>query len=319
MDRFESGRPVHSSRLPTTRRWSNPRPHSVIALSLSILGLIAALGLGVPSRVRGWVHGRPSYRWTTDSLILEPPPPGWIKSGASGLVQPVRPALARFDGGSSLDLDLAVVSRAFKHLKWIDQVDRVELVHSATTVVHLEYRRPVAFARFPVKDREGESRELIIDREAVLLPTDEIDREALAYFLPITGLIAPSNSNPGVSWSGNGDIEPDPIVLAAARLAAFLVSRLEDDGWPLDRDGKSWRIERIQVAGGASPRIYLFAADGTWTLWDASTSPWTTDERELLARWQMLREWVARARPTATPGTGYVEFTDRGAEWRDSS
>lgn len=312
MERFEPAAiPLHPS-VRRPRRWSPARLRSAVALSLAVLAVLASIVMGVPRRLAGWVERRPVYAWSADRITLSPPAPPWIRGGEAALLRSVRRTLDSFDGESALRLDPAAITRAFKNVAWIERVERVELSYPARASVHVRYRRPLV----AIGPRRADgSRSRFLDVNAVLLPPEDIDEEAVPDLLGVNGLGHPADANPGASWSSDpAATEPDPRALAVTSLAAFLAEQVEAGGWPIDREGRPWKLVLIHLGAGPNPQVSLQAGDGTWIRWEPGGGA-RPDRPPPPERWRMLTEWAGKNRPGPVSSDQILDFGRHGVGW----
>jgi hypothetical protein len=178
-----------------------------------------------------------------------------------------------------------------------------------------------------------------IDESGVILA--ESSPEALDDFGPVIRLEEiepPPSTFPGSSWTlPDSPSELNPVALAAARLASFLIGQAEDQGMPTTRDGRPVQFLRIQslrrddaiaeyrwMTGqpDADPtpeqirqtqRSRLYVRVGLpngrdfWVLWqNAPGSPREQGEPDALEKMAMFREWLSRRDPRSP-------FSDDGA------
>src|SRR4051812_38455292 len=80
-------------------RWATataPRRPAVSRLGLAAaltVGAVGLLGYGGSQVVRllvAWLHRRPEYQLPCRQIVLDPPPPPWIRTGRLGLLERVR-------------------------------------------------------------------------------------------------------------------------------------------------------------------------------------------------------------------------------------
>lgn len=295
-------------------RWPIARVRAAVAASLAVLIPMILLSLGVPARLAAWVHAQPGYAFDPDALTLDPAPPGWIKLGASGLVHRATSGDRAFEGSSALALDLRSVYRAFRDLDWVERVERVERSYPNKLTIRLAFRRPVAFAEYalPAADGTKVDRRIsyTVDGRGFILPSgEELDRRSLPELLQIAGLKPPANANAGNAWAEAGD-EPLPgsptdrsaRAEAASRLAAFIMGKVQAEGWPSSADGKPWRITQVNLVRLPSDRLHLLASDGRWILWGEAPGLETPGKPTADEKWRNLRDCIAG--PCPQPGLG---------------
>ena len=105
---------------------------------------------------------------------------------------------------ASLDMPLPLdapdlerrLARAFDMHPWVKHVDRVETSHPASAVVTVTCREPVAMVRV-------EGGLLPIDRETILLPSDDFTAESASQYIVIDGVLTSPRGPVGSPW---GDI-----------------------------------------------------------------------------------------------------------------
>ena len=105
---------------------------------------------------------------------------------------------------ASLDMPLPLdapdlerrLARAFDMHPWVQHVDRVETSHPASAVVTVTCREPVAMVRV-------EGGLLPIDRETILLPSDDFTAESASQYIVIDGVLTSPRGPVGSPW---GDI-----------------------------------------------------------------------------------------------------------------
>lgn len=310
------------------RRLSPAGARAALASSLAVLALLSLHLAGVPGQITRWVHARPIYTWSTDSVSLTPPAPAWIKSRDEGLIHQAGASLSRFGGQSALDLDLSAVARAYKKLVWVEGVEQVERSYPNKVKVALQYRRPVAFAEYLAGPPGPGQRKVryYTDRSAVLLPDEDLDPQALPPLLQVVGLGPPADANPGSAWvehiegraltrSSTPDARPE----AAARLAAFLVEKLQSEGWPSTSDGQPWPILAISLKRLPADRLHLLAQDGSWILWGVAPGLESPGQPSAEEKWRLLRECISRSGPRAAHEQRILNLTESrvSAQWRN--
>jgi hypothetical protein len=300
-----------------------PRGTLAAAVAASVLGLSIVVVVGLPQRARSWVHDRPDYSWTIERIELDPPPPGWIRSG---LLSSASTPLRSYDRGSILDLDLGAVERAFKNLTWVERVRLVRRDYPDRLFVSLDYRRPVAIA--PVTSTEtkddGEREYVLVDRHGLILERLAIDSEiGRAYAEELvhwSGLVDPTSVSAGHSWPSPDNPErPDPVALAAAELSAFLLDEAGRDGWPEDRSGRRIPFRKVHPLSEDPGKFFIShkRPDGEvlWVVWGSPPGSEGQDEPSASKKWAMLRDWVIGGGIDRPREPGALGFTDQGPEW----
>jgi hypothetical protein len=309
------GPPTAGTTAPAPRRPALTRLGLAAALAVAATGL---LGLGGARAVRclvDWLHRRPEYQLPFRQIVLDPPPPPWIRSGRTGLLVRVG-AQARWPESLPVqDLDLRDLARDFRnHCPWVARLRHprgIERSYPNHLVVHLDYREPVAEVRFG-------SSSFVLDADAVILPADDLDRDVTGPLIQLDGLDPPSDGRPGRYWETSADApaRPDPRAAAAARLAAFLKARarLEGPGGsPLshpvainyDEDlGLLWLRSKLWVRG----------KDRIWVYWGEAPDAEAPGRPTAAEKWTLLRDWVRRHDPSgvANPESDYLDFARGG-------
>ena len=187
----------------------------------SIIGLVwrwrAILGAGVIVTVAifagrvAWEKQREKVIRNEDSLltadrieVIGVPP--WITTDLKW--QALRNA--------SLDMPLPLdapdlerqLARAFDMHPWVRRVERVKTSHPAAAIVRVVCREPVAMVRV-------EGGLLAVDRETILLPSDDFTAESAAEYPVVAGVLTSPRGPVGSPWG-------DPAVDEAVNLIATL-------------------------------------------------------------------------------------------------
>ena len=286
-------------------------PHRLL---LGVLGTIAALavlgvlGSHVVRRAVGYVHAHPSYQLSYRDVVLDPPPPPWFRGSTPAFLDHVWRSPAEPRTFSSLDLDTDHLTLLFQWCPWVKAVSRVEVAYPKRVVVGLKYREPVA---------ESDVLEAWVDRDGVLLPPDDIDREAVAPRIGLHGFPPPSALRYGEKWGrGNpekGGFEPEPRVVEAAALAGFLKSRLNELDGHMPRKPSAV----VQLRGERGLIVQITSGD---SLPDSLLIYWGNDpEADLFVhdfedsqKWAMLCDWVSRTTLFTEGKPVRLKFTRRG-------
>ena len=125
---------------------------------------------------------------------------------------------------ASLDMPLPLdapdlerqLARAFDMHPWVSQVEQVETSHPAAAVIRVICREPVAMVRV-------EGGLLAVDRETILLPSDDFTAESAATY-PVVGGVSTSPRGPvGSPWG-------DPAVSEAVSLITTLAPEADTFG-----------------------------------------------------------------------------------------
>ncbi len=117
---------------------------------------------------------------------------------------------------ASLDMPLPLdapdlerrLARAFDMHPWVSRVERVKTSHPAAAIVRVICREPVAMVRV-------EGGLLAVDRETILLPSDDFTAESAAEYPVVAGVSTSPRGPVGSPWG-------DPAVDEAVNLIATL-------------------------------------------------------------------------------------------------
>lgn len=297
---------------PSSARRHSPRQLAVlVSVGLVCLIVVAVVGSRLVRGVVQHVHADPGYRVSYREIVLDPPPPAWFRGGAIAFLDRVWACPGGPRDFSTLDLDTSRLALVFRRCAWVEKVERVEVAHPRRVAVRLDYRTPVAVARGP------DGTEAWIDRHGVLLPPDDIDREAVAPVVGLHGYPLPADPRFGEVWnradSAAGVDRPDPQVVEAAALAGFLQERLPTLG-----RGRPHRpsavVLRFREAGQYLQITWGDVRDNSLLIFwdhdelaDASVRDLTDDQK-----WAMVRDWVDRAPTAARAGPTLLRFTRQG-------
>jgi hypothetical protein len=299
------------------RRWvmgpraRRPAPARVaMAVSLATVGLIvlSVAGGRALDYGRAWLHRQPEYELPFDRIILDPPPPPWIRSGPRGLLEQVRAKSGREEVLNVLDIDLDELTNDFKnHSPWIEGVRRIERAYPNRLIVSLDYREPIAFCQ------PSGSPSYYLDRNAVILPAEDFEPGATEPLIKIDGLDPPCDPREGHSWSLAADEEglcrPDPLALSAARLAVFTKGHLGRDR----AETKALNIESIWVIDGRK-KLWLVAEKNTFINWGEAPGEESAKALTAEQKWGHLLEWARRGGASqidrSSVKDGFLPFID---------
>lgn len=289
---------------PAARRLSRPR-----ILLAGLAGLAVAIGLaqggaGLVRFVQGWLYRHPTQQLAVDRVRLDPEPDPWIKSGRSSFER----AISATGSVSLPGLVAEDVSKALRLCPWVKSVERVEAEPGSLTV-RLTYYQPVAVAK--VVDAW-----VVVDRDATLLPADDIAWEPDAPLwtlrgrsLPLivlSGFPPPAGLKPGSFWGGEG--QPDPLVRDAARLADFLGAKARQEG----PGGLRFTGISPPDPPGGKPGVFAFTTNKIPVFWDSQPGGDAPGQPAADDRWAQVRDWL-RAHPGAElRGGDYLFFQGTG-------
>ncbi len=293
---------------------------AAIGVAVIILVALVILARRGWNHALAWLHARPAYRLAFDEIRLDPPPPPWIKSGSAGLLEHVRHGARRPETLSSLDIDLDELRRDFQRgSPWVRSVVRIRRAYPNTLKVAVEYRRPVALVRI------GNLR-LVLDRDGVVLPGDDLTLSETGPLIELRGLLPPGataenvEALPGKSLKivpPDGGKPTDSAVLEAARLAGDFKDRGADRGPP----DAPCLVRAVQVfLYRANHYNYAITAEDAWLLWGRPEGDEPPDEPTAEQKWTMLRDWLAAGHRLAdVTFPQVVMFTKDGIDVRQGN
>jgi hypothetical protein len=308
---------------PEVKRFAPHRLALGAVAAVAVLALAAALGTQAVRSVIAYVHAHPSYQLSFREVVLDPPPPPWFRGGAEAFLENVWSPPNEPRTFSTLDLDKKRLSLLFLNCAWVQKLLRVTVGHPNRITVRLEYREPVAVASCP------DGSEAWVDREGVLLPPDDIDREAVGPIVGLHGFPPPSELRFGEVWSRVeprwGTSQPEPLVEEAAALAGFLRTRLNDIAESLPRKPSAvvqLHGERgliVQITYGELIPDSLLIYWGSDPLADGFVRDFNDQQK-----WTMLRDWIRRTAPGHEGKPTLLRFTRQGVvvdtrTWGDST
>ena len=286
------------------------------AAALLALGLAWVVSSTIVRTMTDWVDARPEHRLAFAEIELVPRPPLWIRTGAAGILHSVRVESRREEHVSIPGLDLEEFRKDFRRCPWVEDVPGVVRSYGRLAV-RLVYRKPVAVAAY-----DGEL-VLVIDKDGVILPPDDIDwiekgtrfriRGIDEPLMTIRDVPRPASTVPGLPWKRADTPEAlgdrDPMVVGAARLAAFFQGR-----------------PRVTPAGKAAPafvaiwpdpesrRYFLKDGGDHWVFWDSAPGAEPLGGPTAVEKWSMLLDWIDRHGPLTVGAPAYLRFERSGAE-----
>lgn len=296
-------------------RWATgtaPRRPALTRLVLAaVLAVVAVglLGLGGSRAVRFLIdrlHRLPEYQLPFREIVLDPPPPPWIQSGRLGLLERVRVQAHWPELLPVLNLDLEDLARDFRnHSAWVARVRRprgIERSYPNRLVVRLDYREPVAEVRC------GPSA-FVLDGDAVILPADDLDRDAAGPLVRLHGLDPPFDGRPGQYWGSAADglAEPDPRAAAASRLAAFLKAKTRREA-PGRLPFRPIAIRHRDPDGS----LCVLGEASTWVCWGEAPGAEVPGRPTAAEKWEMLRAWARLHGPADVVDPDFLDFTRDG-------
>jgi len=257
---------------------------------LGVVVLVGAMGAGwyfVWQHVKGHVLAGDDYRLDPKNMVISAPPP-WIHADIKREV--IRDA-SLDKKLSILDDDLTVrIAQAFALHPWVEKVNRVSKRHPASVEVELVYREPIAMV-------EVSGGLLPVDREGVLLPSDDFSPSSAKRFPRISNIDSEPVGPIGTNWG-------DGRVVHGAKLAATL--------------GKHWDILRLyrivastRLPGGASTvadSFELFTHAGTLILWGHAPGREISGEMPANEKLARLLKYAEENGGTLDPQTGSLRI-----------
>lgn len=283
-------RPILSLPRPGQPFLTRPRARLGFALIVGVLIASYLAYLGARS-ARSWLSDQPAYQLPFRSIVLDPPPPSWYRGGAPGFLEDVRERASMPESIPLLQLKEAELQRAFQRSPWTEEV-RTVIYPPLGATVRLAYRRPVALV-----ETSKARRIYLVDREAVILPIDEVDLDELRCdrgLITIKGddLAEPLDARPGLPWrprAGLADLAPgNELIPAAARLADFLLEKLAS----IDRKANpALDIRYINPIDRGGRGLFLWNVEETYILWGKAPGEEGSDDLAAEEKWEKLCEW----------------------------
>jgi hypothetical protein len=270
--------------------------------SATLVGLVYFSAWAARTSV-GWLAQQPQYQIPFDQIELVPKPPRWYERGSQAFLEGVRLGSREPDHLSVLDLAPDALTAAFKKYAWVNQVTRITYPPGRIRV-ELRYRQPVAWVQL----RGAQQR--MIDDEATVLPTDNIDVKKLGRVVKITcigGLPAPSATQFGEKWKSKADensaAEVDERIVAAAKLAGFLLQ--EPQATDAERS-LALRLDEINVSDFENRGLFVINAERAAILWDDAPGDEKPGRPTASDKWAILKHWEE-----STP----ARFLESGDYW----
>lgn len=182
------------------------------------------------------------------------------------------------------DKDLSLkVHGAFELNPWVAKVNRVGKNPDGSIMVDLDYRQPLAWVEIPPEYTENRQPGVFaIDREAVLLPREDLNGRVTDFPLPRISLRDPSPwpSVAGLAWR-------DQRILGAVQIVTLLAG-----------DWHALGLKRVQVdsvPGGTSQFIYSLITESRSTIvWGAAPGAEPPNEPVANDKLARLRDEHAR-------------------------
>ncbi|QEH33055.1 hypothetical protein OJF2_15510 [Aquisphaera giovannonii] len=312
------------------RRFDFVRPERHLDLPRVLLAALAgmlALGFcgylmwrGARSAVE-WLHVQPDYELRFTELTLAEPPPEWFRGGREAFLKRVRENAQEDEVLRVLDLakgqadpEKSRIHRAFRLFPFVEDVTKVEYPPRGI-VVHLVYKQPVAIIPF----RGDEP--VILDRNAHVLPNEDIDLEKLPPPIQLLGartILMPSPGlQPGLPWRPPSSVpdgaQIERCVKQAANLAAFF---LEPERAELAASTPALKIigitvtEAIPTPDVSEPRgFFLVNAEKAFILWGPAPGEEAPGALSASEKWAILAKWAKITPRPVLPGRDYWAFS----------
>ena len=293
--RFPRLMPPRSAPRAISRWWL----FTALATVGSMTAILLAAGL-LLRRSIDWLQVQPAYQLGFEDIILEPPPPPWLRGGPAAFLARVASESRVRARLSSLEIDLAKLREAFKRDGWVRKVSSVEIRHPNRVVVRLDYRKPLAYAQFE------EGRETVfVDREGVILPSDQLNQQAAGPLIRLYGFDHPANPIRGQDWERldprSGFARRDDRVRAAAQLAGSLIANASRQVTP------TIDLSLVTIQPWGRRALYV-QYSGLMLLWESDESG---KDIKPDAKFKMFSDWVQE---NAVNGRDvvYLVFTPNG-------
>jgi hypothetical protein len=290
---------------PADRRWAFGKVAAGAAVALSVVLLMFTGGARAVRSAVAWLHQRESYTLNFREITLVPEPPPWIKSGREGLLERVRSRAGRPEQISVLEIDLKELANDFRRESpWVLDVDRVSRTYPNHLELRLAYRRPAAALRVGAGV-------VILDRDGVVLPEDDVNRSAA----PMIDLVRvlPPNLDPSSLEALPGKLfrarSADPehsdadaeVVSDAARLAGFFVDR--------DAAGPDARAKvGVNAIHWTARRFFVETTTTTMILWGQAPGAEPPGDPKAGEKWEMLVNWAESHTLAGVQNPAYLAF-----------
>jgi hypothetical protein len=287
-------------------------------LVAGLIGAVLAYRAGIAAVA--WLGEQPAYQVPFRSIVLDPPPPTWYRGGSAGFLENVRQRARMPETIPLLKFNDRELEDVFKLSPWTQEVLKITRRPLGLTI-RLNYHRPVAIVPTP------SHQEYLVDRSAIILPLEEVDRERLEHDHDLIridgeGLMDPLDPQPGLAWKpqpGLTDIAAGNHHIADAAEVAYF---LEEKSHSLDRVANpSLNIRSINPMD-KHPEYrgqFLCNAESTYILW--GEAPGQEGPKSLGAeeKWKKLVEWSRTEKNRILPYRHYWEITAAGVVHVDPS
>jgi hypothetical protein len=294
---------------PVRRGFDRGRVRLAVWLASGLIGAVLAYRAGVAAVA--WLGDQAAYQVPFRSIVLDPPPPAWYRGGSAEFLENVRRRAGMPETIPLLKFKPDELQDAFKLSPWTQEVLQITH-HPLGLTIRLNYHRPVAIVV------TSSHQEYLVDRSAIILPLEEVDRERLEQDHDLIrirgdGLLDPLDPQPGIVWkpkAGLTDIaDGNHHIADAAELADFLAGKAHS----LDKAANpALNIRYINPMDKDQRGQFLRNAESTYILW--GEAPGKEGPRSLGAekKWERLCEWSRTEKNRILPQRDYWEITAAG-------
>jgi hypothetical protein len=282
-----------------------------IWLSAGLIGAVLIYRAGVGTVT--WLGDQPAYQIPFRSIVLDPPPPAWYRGGSAQFLENLRQQAGMPETIPLLKFETNELQDVFKLSPWTQEVLKVTYRPLGLSI-RLNYHRPVAIVE------TSSHQEYLVDRSAIILPLEEVDRERLEQECGLIrikgdGLLDPLDPQPGIVWkpkAGLNDIaDGNHHIADAAELARFVAEKSSS----LDKAGNP--ALNIRYINPMDKDLdyrgqFLWNAESTYILW--GEAPGKEGPRSLGAekKWEKLIVWSRTEKNRSIPNGDYWEITADG-------
>ena len=274
-----------------------------LGICLSLAAVVAATGwLGT---ARKWLADRPDYQIPWNQIQLEPAPPAYIRAGTTPVLAGVKKRLGGPESISTLAQDWAELARALSlGSPWVEEVHKIAVSgYPNKLVINLSYRHPIAM----LNAGGNAGSKIILDKNGVVLPSDDIDLKEAGSLIRIDGLSGALEPRPGLALTTAGS-QDETKLQAAIGLANFVRAQTEaqspNSAKPL--------LQAVNLRYG-DHHLFAQTRDGLWVLWGDAPEQEPAGQLRAQQKWSFLKDWLANHAPVADRPGSYLVFTPTGA------
>ncbi len=296
---------------PIRRGFDRDRVRLAVWLASGLIGAILAYRAGIAAVA--WLGDQAAYQLPFRSIVLDPPPPAWYRGGSVQFLENVRRRAGMPETIPLLKFKANELQDVFKLSPWTQEVVQITYRPLGLTI-RLNYHRPVAIVV------TSSHQEYLVDRSAIILPLQEVDRERLQRDLGLIriegdGLSDPLDPQPGIVWKPKGGLHDIALgnehIADAAEVAGFLAEKMHS----LDKDANpALNIRSINPMDEDKEYRgqFLSNAESTYILW--GEAPGKEDSRSLGAeeKWKKLCEWSQTEKNRILPYRHFWKITSAG-------